>query len=402
MAHARFQRKREKVTWFFAALLLCAGCATVDVPKVGDAGYHVEDDEQRLMNRADEAVELLDDSSLIYPDVQLQAYLNELAQKLALAQIPDGSLKVTVKVIEDPTLNAFALPNGRIYVHTGILAAAQNEAQVATLLGHEMTHIAHRHILKQFRSIENKTAFWGVFGMPLGIATGGIGGLVAQLSLISSVSGYSQSAELEADEEGFKAMRALGYDARESKKLFERLDEFNKDEEIKVPYFFSSHPRTKERIQNFEELIGKNPQENSGIVDGGFPGLVRPILLDNARACLEKGYFKTAQRNIESLIRDYPADARGHALKGRLFRERQDHAKKDKKRDKASDYPEALKAYDEAIRLDPQAADSFKERGRLLFQMGEKARAKEDFLKYFQLKPDASDKAYIKQLVDQS
>jgi predicted Zn-dependent protease len=106
--------------------------------------------------KAQEEQDAIDGSGLLYQDTEIENYLNQIAEKLQTNSIsPDISFQI--KVIKDPKLNAFALPNGVIYIHTGILARMDNEAQLAALLAHEMTHCTHRHSLKTLRNIKDRT-----------------------------------------------------------------------------------------------------------------------------------------------------------------------------------------------------------------------------------------------------
>ena len=85
---------------------------------------------------------------LNYAELELEAYVNEVTQSLLPAEAKWQGLSLKVQVIQNPLLNAFVLPNGMMYVHTGLLARMDNEAQLAALLGHEITHVTHRHTIK--------------------------------------------------------------------------------------------------------------------------------------------------------------------------------------------------------------------------------------------------------------
>jgi predicted Zn-dependent protease len=385
-----------------AALIVTAGCATVNVPNIGQSGYQLEDDERRLKKRTDEIVDILDRSHHIYPDPQLEDYLTQLANQLLPAHIHTENLAIQIKVLQDPSLNAFALPNGRIYIHTGMLAVIENEAQLASLLAHEMTHIIHRHTLKQFRSLINKSAFWMTFQTPIAIAGGDLAGLLAQLTVISSVYGFSRELESEADRQGFEMLLANGYDVREAPKLFEEIKIFIEQEKIKQPFFFSTHPHVVQRIESFKALIEKkDPQE----VEGGkiererYQNAVRRLVLDNIELCLNDGLFKTAERNIHKLMEQEPNSAEAHYYEGELYRQRQDPEKKEKKRDKPLDYPKALEAYEKALALNPQLALAYQGKGRVLQKLGKNEEAKVAFQEYLRLNPQAEDKSYVEQFL---
>ena len=170
-------------------------------------------------------------------------------------------------MIKDPALNAFAMPNNTIYIHTGILAAAENEAEAAALIGHEMTHILNRHMLKRFRDLINKSALMSTISFPMALAGGSLGSMLTQLAVISTIYGFSQEQEFEADSGGFSMLKTAGYDLKESPKLFEHLKVFVKDEELKEPFFFSSHPKIVERIENFQELISRNGESTGSKIN---------------------------------------------------------------------------------------------------------------------------------------
>jgi len=392
--------------WFWGLPVLTAvllsGCATVNVPNVGQAGYKVEDDENRLFKRAEEMSEIIDESDAIYKDPQLENYLNQLANKLAAQVAVDDDIKFSVKVLNEAVLNAFALPNGRIYVNVGILASCEDEAQLAALLGHEMTHVINRHSLRQFRSIINKSAFYSAVEMPAAVF-GGLGGvLLTQLAVVSSIYGYSQENEYEADRLGFEMMQKSGYDVREAPKLFEGLDVFIKDEDVKQPFFFSTHPGVQARIKNYNQLIAENSAgiSNSSIKDTPEFERFKPALLNrNSELSLAAGYFKSMERGIKKYLEQHPDDKMGYFYLGELFRQRQDHEKKQKTRDKKDDYPLALENYDRALKLDPKFAEALKEKGRTLQKMGKTAEAKQTFQAYLALGEPDSERGYIEDFV---
>lgn len=379
------------------ALWILSGCASVPKANIGEPTYALEADERRMMKRADELCEILDASGHIDPSPELEEYLNRVAHRL----LPEGMSDqlVHVRVLNDPSLNAFALPNGRIYVHTGILAAMENEAQLAALLAHEMTHILHRHALKQFRSVINKSAFLSSMLTPIAAAGGNLGAILTELAVVSSIYGYSQQMEYEADENGFSLMAQAGYDVKEAGKLFEHIDRFIEDEEIKQPFFFSTHPQVRARIKNFQQLAEEKKPTAKGSDRGetAFVQMTKSLLLDNFNLCMQAGMFKTAQRTIMQYQKLHGEDAVGFFYLGELFRERQDHTKKEKKRDKTADYENALHAYERAIELDSHFAGAYKGKAMVLQKQGNADAAKVFYQQYLTLAPQAVDRRYIEQ-----
>jgi beta-barrel assembly-enhancing protease len=134
---------------FLALLASLSGCATTSLPPVTDKDFVFGEDEKRLWNRAEEEEQALAKSDTLYRDRELESYLNSVARKLEPAAAYER-IPFRILVLNNPYCNAFTLPNGYIYVHTGILARIDNEAQLATLLAHEMTHATYRHHLREF------------------------------------------------------------------------------------------------------------------------------------------------------------------------------------------------------------------------------------------------------------
>ncbi len=394
---------KKEIGIFFVLCLLLSGCATVDVPNAGESGYKVEQDEARMIKRAAEVDEVLEASDIVYSNLDLENYLTKFANDLLPDSAREAGIKISIKVLRDPTPNAMAFPNGRIYVHIGILSVIENEAQLASLLGHEMTHVVHRHQLKSFRSLTNKSAFLSAIIVPMTVVGGNAGALVTQLGIVSSAYGYSQSLEQEADEGGFKMALDRGYDVSEAPKLFEHLDEFLKAEEIKEPFFFSDHPKVKARIANFRKLVDESHfndnAQNKLVNTGEYEKFHRAILLEEIQLCFQQGFFKTAESTIDHLIKVEPKLKDGYFLRGELYRQRQDHEKKEKTRDKKGDYPKAIEAYDAALAIEPNYADAVKGKARIIQKQGDLAQAKTLYQQYLQLNPNADDKAFIEQFI---
>ncbi len=384
--------------------LCLSGCATVTMPSVGQQGYQVEDDERRLYKRSDELCEAIDQSGAIYNNSKLEEYLTQLANSLLSEGVKKDGLTISVKVLNDPSLNAFSLPNGHIYIHTGMLAMMDNQTQLATLLGHEMTHIINRHTLKQFRSLTNKSAFLSVIDVPLAIAGGQLAAVFTELATVSSIYGYSKSLEYEADENSFVMLTQNGYDLNEAKKLFEHLKEFIIDEDVKNPFFFSTHPNVNGRIANCNVLIAKNKNYSAtkDIDSPAFDEFMQDVKIKDIGLCLEQGLFKTGEKIIDRFIAQHPQDYQGYFYRGELFRQRQDAPKGEKKRDKEKDYITALQGYSKTVELNPKFASTYQSRARVLQKLNRMEEAKTDLHKYLELKPAASNRAYIEQFLSQS
>lgn len=371
-----------------AAIGLLAGCQSTHVAPAGSQGAKLEADESRLLIRVNEEQGMLDGSGFVVHWPEVDAYLNGLVTRLHPGPLVDGA-HLRVQVLVDPTVNAFALPNGMIYIHTGMLARLENEAQLATILGHELTHATNRHGLQNYRNVKNQSAFLAT----ITVGTGGIGGLLGGLGAMASVSGYSQDLEREADQAGFRLVCAAGYDPRESPKVFRILLEESKRSKLKEPFFFASHPRLQERIASFDQLItALPPAQRTGRIDRAeYEAILPPVLLANAQAAQRAGDFDFAQTCAEHCLRlqpDNPAAA---------FQLAEVH----RKRGKGDDQTTALRLFRELVARHPDFAEGHRGLGLSLLKSGDKPAAAQAFHRYLNLRPAAPDRAYIESFLQQ-
>jgi predicted Zn-dependent protease len=374
-------------------IMLCfifAGCATTELKPVTTNGFLFEEDEMGLWLRAEEEQKVINESGLIYyKDEELEAYLNEIVEKLQPLEVLEH-IPFKINIIRNPYLNAFSLPNGSIYIHTGMVAKMDNEAQLATLLAHEMIHCTHRHSIKGFRDLKNKTAIFATFQVAFGGfgAYGNLAILFGTAGTMASITGYSRELEEEADMEGLKLMVNAGYDPEESPKLFEYLkEELEEDKERKEPFFFGSHPKLQERIESYQNILKtKYPGQKRGIRNSDrFLKNIHMIILDNARLDLKLGRFNIAQKGIEKYLAIKPDDAKAYYLLGEVFR----------KRCEEGDIEKAKKNYQKAISVDSTYPYSYKGIGLIHYKQGEIFFAKESLEQYLSLLPQAFDRAYI-------
>ena len=370
---------RYTVLAFVSCLIL--GCATTRLPPVSQ-NFRLEEDERRLWLRSEEEEKAIGRSGVVYKNEELDLYLNEVAKRLVPPEIL-GSIPFKIVVIKSPLLNAFIYPNGVIYVHTGLLARMDNEAQLATLLSHEMTHATHRHAIKQFRDARNKTAFLAV----LTYGTSGLAAPLGALGTLAAIRGYSREHEAEADREGFKLMVRAGYDPGEAPKLFLHLKQEVEEQKIKGPFFFSTHPRLCERLENYEALVRTQGQKGPNGIQNGeiFLQKTARVILDNARLDIKAGRFGAAQKAVEKYLRIKSDQAEGYCLLGEICRQRGE----------GSDIEKAKQHFQKAISVDRFYPDSHKGIGLIYYRQGQKALAKEALELYLSLSPQAIDRGYI-------
>jgi predicted Zn-dependent protease len=200
----------------------------------------------------------------VYGDANLARYVTEVGNRvLATSHLrrPGGdeqvrATPVTFTVLDSPVINAMALPGGYIYVTRGMLAHLNNEDQLATVIAHEIGHVAARHAARQaWQQQMGQGLLLGgaVLSKGLGLPAGNIlnfGGMAAQLFLLR----YSREDELEADKLGVEYAMGAGYDSREVIGLFQTLDRMQEKEGQSMPSFLATHPNPGDRIQRIREL----------------------------------------------------------------------------------------------------------------------------------------------------
>lgn len=372
-----------------------AACASTDVTAIGPSAFQPETDEQTLWSDAARIDEELGRQEVVYDDPALEQYLAAVVTRLFPEGLAGQTAPVRVRVLRDPYRNAFALPNGSVYVHGGLLTMVENEAQLATVLGHELAHFTGRHALRRQRTAENRAlAMQVVFGV-LAVATAATGDANAVRAMLQlgealsptlvevQVNGYSRDLEREADAQGFARVRAAGYDPREAPKVFTALQADASEAGIEEPFVFGSHPRLAERLASYEALLGEGEPAPSGrVAEAEFAAAVERVRLETARQDLEMGRITRARHALERLLAFNPSNARAHLLLGDVWR-------------RDGDPLAARRAYEQAAALDLTFPAPHRELG-LLLRSGDDAPAARDALRRFlELAPAAPDRPII-------
>lgn len=367
----------------FLALLLLAGCQSGpvrDLDSVADT-RHLTPEENRMWGSAAKLDDIIRRQNILYRDAELRAYVQRIADRL----YPELKGAIHVGLIDSPDLNAFALPNGSIYFNIGLLARLDNEAQLATILAHEVTHFTRQHALKERRSANSLITAGLAITLLTGIPLSG------DLIAIAGITGYSQELETEADHHGFERLVANGYDPLEAPKTFEHLLKEVETLEIDQPYFFSTHPRLEERIKSFQELTAEG--KHTGTIKNAETFLLNTT---QARSDILQRYlslhrYKTLILMLESGTNQnrYPATAPFYL--GEAYRQRGEEG----------DEQLAEKSYRQAIHNAPQFAASYRALGILQMKADQKEASLRNLKTYLTLEPDAPDRAYIEQYIEQ-
>ncbi|MCE5228897.1 M48 family metallopeptidase [bacterium] len=190
-------------------------------------------------------------------DGEMNAYVNNLGQRL-WSKTPQGPVPPRFHVIRDKELNAFAIPGGDVYIHSATIQAADDEAELAGVIAHELGHVSGRHGARQIAAQQGvalaSDLLLGSAGVPAQLA----GQLLASGALFK----YSRVEEDEADAVAVNTLNNLGYDPMAINDFFAKIKARYGDKSIPVLNLFASHPPTAERMQNVKNLSAQLPAQN--------------------------------------------------------------------------------------------------------------------------------------------
>lgn len=411
-----FHRMSRWIACFLIPLFTIT-CASTSLPPLSlNPGTQLESDERRLWEKSAQEQKKLDASQKIINDPLLEEYLQEMAWKLTPAKLKNSdTLKFQFKVIHDPALNAFAYANGKIYIHSGLIARVENEAQLATVVGHEMIHTINRHTVRAIRDARNKQVFYigGIIALSVLMAylTGErmergdfvgaallnntarlLVGLGLPLAVLASIKGYARDLESEADDGGMGLLADAGYDVNEAPKVFEHFQETYGDSTAIENFFFGSHPRNNARIANYQSMLGgpyaKVARQAGRVRDTeAFQLRRRVIVRENARLDIKAGRYNVARAALDKVLAITPNDPRAHYYHGEIHR-LSDGSEQGRQK--------AIESYEKAVSYDPELAGAYKGLGLLHYKQKNREKAKEAFRKYLELRPKAEDRQQIK------
>ncbi len=194
----------------------------------------------------------VDRTAKFITDPEVTEYVNRIGQNIV--RNSDAKVPFTIKVVDDDSVNAFALPGGFFYVNSGLILAADNEAELAGVMAHEIAHVAARHATKNATrgQLLNLASIPLIFvGGPAGYAVRQVAGLAVPLGFLK----FSRNAEREADLLGLEYQYASGYDPEAFVQFFEKLELKEKQKHGFLAKTFSTHPMTDDRVKSAQEEI---------------------------------------------------------------------------------------------------------------------------------------------------
>jgi predicted Zn-dependent protease len=290
-----------------------AHAAEVNLPDMGSPA-------DAILSKSDEAqigraiMHSIRASGQLVEDPQITEYVNEIGHRVA-AYANDGEHKFTFFVVNDPTINAFALPGGFIGVHTGLLEATRSEDELAGVLAHEIAHVTQRHIARAVHANQRQSLLSTAIMLGAIVAgAAGAGGdvmqgaiAVAQGSQAQAQINFTRSNENEADRIGIAALAEAGFDPQGMASFFEVISRTSGSGEFKVPEFLLTHPVSSDRIAESRGRARQYPPVRT--TDSKNYGIARARLLvaKQATAAEAVAYF---ERNNY----DFMTDAQRYGL----------------------------------------------------------------------------------------
>jgi predicted Zn-dependent protease len=249
-----------------------------------------------------EYAQQIDGSVKLVQDPVITEYVNRVGQNLV--RNSDARVPFTIKVIDANEVNAFALPGGFLYVHSGLLLATDEEAELAGVMAHEVAHVAARHAARQM----TRANLANIASIPLIFVGGGVGyaarsafGIGVPMSFMK----FSRGFEEEADYLGLQYMYKTGYDPQSFMSFFERIQAKEKQKPGTLSKVFASHPPIESRIAKTQKQIeSKLPSSPQYVVTTSEFGEVRMRL-----AALENRHRVTNEKDDKPTLRRMPKTA---------------------------------------------------------------------------------------------
>lgn len=217
------------------------------------------DDEWQLGNQM--AAQVESQVKLVH-NPAAEAYVTQMGERIHAAT-PLANRPFTFHIVDDPSVNAFSIPGGHVYVNTGLIAQADRADMLAGVMAHEISHVVARHVIKQ---VEQQQAIGTIGSILLGQNPGALQSILANIVAGGAMARFSRADEKEADDLGLQFMTTAGYDPHGMLDMFEKLLSLEKGRPGAVDKFFADHPLTQDRINDIRNKITQmgNP---SGIVD---------------------------------------------------------------------------------------------------------------------------------------
>jgi hypothetical protein len=367
-------------------------------------------EEQWAIEQADLYHREFVEQGLLYADITLKTRLDRMESRLLSTQ-PEIRAAIQLFVLRSPALNAFAMPNGNIYVHAGLFTALQSEDQLAAIVSHEIAHVTQRHSVKAVISNKNKL----IGSHIVDFATGGFG--VVYFGTYASIMDFSREQEAEADAVGFSLLVDSGYQPQAMLEIFKSLGNYPELKHVKNS-IYSSHPSYQSRIRALQTMVAekRGTGDFGEIQDDEFVAIKSRMMEDSLKTRLRNREYNLALTIINDAD-EFFADAvkvnfyRGEVHHGfaqfpeiaareyywiQTGKDKADKATEEKFiRERTDNLDAAIRYYELSVQAVPPYAKSFRRLGEIAEGQGRTEQALGYFTQYLEHSPDAMDRLYI-------
>jgi beta-barrel assembly-enhancing protease len=379
----RFAKRMMLGAAFLASLTVPAGAASEKLD------YGPRDEVERgLWQQMDEYERELKNSQFLMSDPALNAYVKGV---LCKAVGTDRCGAARIYIVRTPYYNAMMAPNGMMVVWSGLLLRTRNEAELATVLGHEFAHFEKRHSVQMFRNVKSKTdAMTWLSVVP--------GAMFAQFSLMGSVMSFNREMERQADLVALDDLARNGYDPIAASEIWEQLraemDSTAEGRRMRkmmdsMGDFFQSHPNTKERMEYLRAAAAGKRNNSQTFGTESYRkalGPWWPQLIDDQ---VKLNQFGISEFLLESMSRGKWTAELLYA-RGELYRARA----------KEGDFAKAAGFYKQAVAQDPNLAESWRGLGLSLMRSGAKDDGKKALKQYLERRPQADDHGIVSMMAN--
>ena len=359
-----------------ALLTIVSGASATDIgPR--------DETERGLWQQMDEYEQDLKTSEFLMTDPALNAYVKGVLCK-AVGTERCGTTRIYI--VRTPQYNAMMAPNGMMIIWSGLLLRTRNEAELATVLGHEFAHFEKRHSIQMYNNIKSKTdAMTWISVLP--------GGFLAQMSLMGSVMSFNRDMERQADLAALDDLARNGYDPIAASEIWEQLraemDSTAQGKRMRKAMdnagdFFSSHPNTKERMEYLRVAATGKRSNGQKMGTDSYRRAIAPWWPQLINDQIKLNQFGATEFLLASMARGkWSADLL--YARGELYRVR----------GKDSDFATAIGYYKQAISQDAMLAESYRGLGVSLMRSGSKNEGKKALKQYLEKRPTAHDHGIV-------
>ena len=385
----------------------------------------------------------LERDGLVLADESANALLRRVGQSLIPRGLELERVSWRFRALRDPQPNAFALPNGSIYVTTGLMTLIDNESQLAAILAHELTHVMRRHTYVQNRSNRKKFLTMNIMAAIGAYAPGGVVGAVimvvttvAPLIMVATIYGYGRDLEREADLKGIDMMISAEYAPEEMVNVIKLLDKDIEGENIRL--FYNDHPSLDERIKYLSSYLGARagrvtPQMELNRERAAYFRNVESVMRHDLQLAINVGRFRSAVYLAQRLV-DFHENSENLFWLAESYRTlgprapqltekaltnsaKKDAAKKREKRTAQEEERDLLataegkdnwqkhqqmaeQLYRRALNAENPAPVAHRGLGLLYEKLGRGSDAAAEYEKYLELSPSATDRERIQRRIE--